>query len=40
LNTYRDLFDRVIVAQAITEPIHLYAVDPKLAPYSPLVLMV
>lgn len=34
---HRDPFDRAIVAQAITEPIHLYTVDRKLAPYSPLV---
>lgn len=34
---HRDPFDRAIVAQAIAEPIHLYTVDPKLRPYSPLV---
>ncbi len=33
----RDPFDRIIVAQAMTEPVHLYTVDRKLAPYSPLV---
>lgn len=37
---HRDPFDRVIVAQAITEPIHLYTVDRKLIPYSPLVRIV
>jgi PIN domain nuclease of toxin-antitoxin system len=37
---HRDPFDRAIVAQAITEPLHLYTVDRKLAPYSPLVRVV
>jgi PIN domain nuclease of toxin-antitoxin system len=37
---HRDPFDRVIVAQAIVEPIHLYTVDRKLMPYSPLVRIV
>jgi PIN domain nuclease of toxin-antitoxin system len=37
---HRDPFDRVIVAQAMTEPIHLYTVDRKLALYSPLVRVV
>jgi PIN domain nuclease of toxin-antitoxin system len=36
----RDPSDRAIVAQAITEPLHLYTVDRKLAPYSPLVRVV
>jgi PIN domain nuclease of toxin-antitoxin system len=34
---HQDPFDRIIVAQAITEPAHLYTVDRKLAPYSELV---
>ncbi len=31
---HQDRFDRIVVAQAITEPVHLYTVDRKLAPYS------
>ncbi|HEX4172541.1 MAG TPA: type II toxin-antitoxin system VapC family toxin [Acetobacteraceae bacterium] len=34
---HRDPFDRAIVAQAMSEPIHLYTVDRKLAVYSSLV---
>jgi PIN domain nuclease of toxin-antitoxin system len=34
---HRDLFDRVLVAQAIVEPATLYTADPKLVPYSDLV---
>jgi hypothetical protein len=34
---HQDPFDRIIVAQAITERAHLYTVDRKLAPYSELV---
>jgi PIN domain nuclease of toxin-antitoxin system len=37
---HRDPFDRIIVAQAVTEPVHLYTVDRKLAPYSPFVRLV
>jgi PIN domain nuclease of toxin-antitoxin system len=37
---HRDPFDRALVAQAITEPTHLYTVDRKLAPYSALVRVV
>jgi PIN domain nuclease of toxin-antitoxin system len=37
---HRDPFDRIIVAQAMTEPVHLYTVDRKLAPYSPLVRVI
>ena len=37
---HRDPFDRVIVAQAMTEPLHLYTADAKLGPYSPLVRVV
>jgi PIN domain nuclease of toxin-antitoxin system len=34
---HQDPFDRIIVAQAMTEPAHLYTVDRKLVPYSELV---
>jgi PIN domain nuclease of toxin-antitoxin system len=34
---HRDPFDRVLVAQAITEPAFLYTADPRLTPYSELV---
>jgi PIN domain nuclease of toxin-antitoxin system len=34
---HRDPFDRVLVAQAITEPAFLYTADPRLEPYSDLV---
>ena len=34
---HQDPFNRIIVAQAMTEPAHLYTVDRKLAPYSELV---
>jgi PIN domain nuclease of toxin-antitoxin system len=37
---HRDPFNRVIVAQAMVEPIHLYTVDRKLLPYSALVRIV
>ena len=37
---HRDPFDRILLAQAITEPIHLYTVDRKLVSYSPLVVLV
>jgi PIN domain nuclease of toxin-antitoxin system len=37
---HRDPFDRILLAQAITEPINLYTVDRKLVPYSPLVVLV
>jgi PIN domain nuclease of toxin-antitoxin system len=37
---HRDPFDRMIVAQAMTEPIHLYTADPKLSPYTDLVRLV
>jgi hypothetical protein len=33
---HQDPFDRIIVAQAITEPAHLHTVDRKLAPIRPL----
>jgi len=34
---HRDPFDRILVAQALTEPVHLLTVDPKLTRYTPLV---
>jgi PIN domain nuclease of toxin-antitoxin system len=34
---HRDPFDRVLVAQAISEPAFLYTADPRLLPYSELV---
>jgi PIN domain nuclease of toxin-antitoxin system len=37
---HRDPFDRILLAQAITEPVHLYTVDRKLVPYSSLVVLV
>ena len=36
---HRDPFDRILLAQAITEPVHLYTVDRKLVPYSSLVVL-
>jgi PIN domain nuclease of toxin-antitoxin system len=36
---HRDPFDRILLAQAITEPVHFYTVDRKLAPYSSLVVL-
>ena len=37
---HRDPFDRLLVAQAITEPARLYTADAALAPYSELVVQV
>jgi PIN domain nuclease of toxin-antitoxin system len=34
---HRDPFDRLLVAQAMTEPATLYTADPQLLPYSDLV---
>jgi PIN domain nuclease of toxin-antitoxin system len=34
---HRDPFDRILVAQAISEPAFLYTADAQLAPYSDLV---
>jgi PIN domain nuclease of toxin-antitoxin system len=34
---HKDPFDRIIVAQAMTEPAYLYTVDRKLERYSPVV---
>ena len=36
---HRDPFDRILLAQAITEPVHFYTVDRKLLPYSSLVVL-
>src|SRR5690242_20215216 len=36
---HRDPFDRILLAQAVTEPVHFYTVDRKLTPYSPLVVL-
>lgn len=35
---HRDPFDRMLIAQAITEPLHLLTADVQLKPYSSLVL--
>jgi PIN domain nuclease of toxin-antitoxin system len=35
---HNDPFDRILVAQAMTEPLHLLTADPHLAAYSPLVI--
>ena len=37
---HSDPFDRLLVAQAITEPLHLLTMDSKLKPYSELVIKV
>ena len=37
---HKDPFDRLLIAQAITEQFHLLTADTKLAPYSNLVLCV
>ncbi len=37
---HRDPFDRLLIAQAIAEPAHLYTADAILAPYSELVTLV
>ena len=37
---HRDPFDRLLVAQALTEPAHLLTVDSTLRPYSELVVVV
>jgi PIN domain nuclease of toxin-antitoxin system len=37
---HRDPFDRLLLAQAISEPLHLMTADEQLAPYSPLVQLV
>lgn len=37
---HRDPFDRLLIAQAITEPMRLLTADPQLAAYSELILTV
>jgi PIN domain nuclease of toxin-antitoxin system len=37
---HADPFDRLLIAQAISEPLHLLTVDPQLKPYSELVILV
>ena len=37
---HRDPFDRLLVAQAMAEPLHLYTADRQLSPYSELVVFV
>ena len=37
---HRDPFDRMLIAQAISEPLHLLTADPQLVPYSELVRQV
>jgi PIN domain nuclease of toxin-antitoxin system len=37
---HTDPFDRLLVAQAISEPLHLLTTDSKLKPYSELVVLV
>ena len=37
---HRDPFDRLLVAQAMTEPMRLYTADPQLLPYSELVTLI
>ena len=37
---HRDPFDRLLIAQAMSEPVHLYTADPLLPPYSDLVRLV
>ena len=36
---HRDPFDRLLIAQAISESMPLYTVDPLLPPYSELVVL-
>lgn len=36
---HRDPFDRMLVAQAVSEPMHLLTHDATLARYSPLVIV-
>ena len=37
---HADPFDRLLIAQAMTEPLHLLTVDPQLKQYSELVIQV
>jgi len=37
---HRDPFDRLLIAQAMSEPMHLLTADPQFKPYSELVIQV
>jgi len=37
---HSDPFDRILIAQAMSEPLHLITTDAKLKPYSELVVLV
>jgi PIN domain nuclease of toxin-antitoxin system len=37
---HNDPFDRILIAQAITEPLHFLTADAHLAAYSPLVITI
>ena len=37
---HRDPFDRLLVAQAINEPLHLLTADAQLQPYSDLIVLI
>jgi PIN domain nuclease of toxin-antitoxin system len=37
---HRDPFDRILVAQAVAEPMNLLTADTQLVPYSPLVKII
>jgi PIN domain nuclease of toxin-antitoxin system len=37
---HRDPFDRLLLAQAVTEPLHLLTADESLGSYSSLVIVV
>jgi PIN domain nuclease of toxin-antitoxin system len=37
---HRDPFDRLLIAQAMTEPLHLLTADVRLAAYSELVITI
>lgn len=37
---HRDPFDRILIAQAMSEPVRFYTADPLLPPYSELVTLV
>jgi PIN domain nuclease of toxin-antitoxin system len=39
-NIHRDPFDRMLISQAMYEPLHLLTADRILASYSPLVVMI
>jgi PIN domain nuclease of toxin-antitoxin system len=37
---HTDPFDRLLIAQAISEPLHLLTADPQLKPYSDLIIQI